>query len=144
MPSAPDAAAAEGLPNNQTRRSFLKSIPAAAVAASVPAAAVAEPASAETNDARVDRLMRELSDALVEFMDGRFHAVIRPANEPQAIQLVSTDAARRAEALQDAEYHAEMLCQAMERSMPDGDWSFKINAEYGWVLVTDANNQWRT
>lgn len=84
-----------------SRRLFLRTSAAAgAVGATIAAPVVVEAAQIEPSHDRVPRLMRELQEALTEFCDGQFKAVVYPAmHKAGSTHLADADPQPKAQAI---------------------------------------------
>jgi len=103
---------------NTTRRSFLKSAPLTAVAASmIPAVVTANPESAKD---KVNRLAGELAQALDEFDNGRWYAKVFQASKSYGgFQLFVSDI--KLPPAFEVEAAKERLKAAMAKMYPDRD-----------------------
>lgn len=118
--SKQNRAAANGLP--VTRRRALTGLAGLAAGS-----AVASPALAETPMERLERLTNELAEALVEWTDGQFMAVVYPANHsefPSCVEFRNC----RLPAHQRRDYHLAQFKQAAEEADPAiADWHVTLD-----------------
>ena len=108
---------------NITRRSLLKSTPAALAAVSIPAAVAA---ADELPIVKVTRLATELAHALDEYADGSMHMEVFPAKSGKGIKTVISD-------LQPApmpflRHQIERTKMAMAKAFPDREIDTYISA----------------
>lgn len=129
-----------------TRRAIVRAFPALTAAVSIPAAAMALPTE-DIND-KVRRLTEELSVALNEYADGKFHAVVYPSEATEygilyvhtaSSQRIDDEVRRRTEAsyaYRKAHFARRDARKAMERTgydTPEHDAYIRASA-----LVADA------
>ena len=107
---------------------MIQSVVAVSAMSAVPAVLASEPSA--THDEmicdKLERLTQELSEAMGEYMGGKFQAIVGPDDDVRFTP-IKADA-------QTAKSQAKALSNALNELRP-GDWQTTLNLEAGFVLI---------